>query len=40
MGLRWSGGHHGRRLLLAVTGLACLTGLASFWVVQGQFRAW
>jgi putative peptide zinc metalloprotease protein len=39
-GLRWSAGHRGRRLLLAVAGLACLLGLASFWTVQGQFRGW
>jgi putative peptide zinc metalloprotease protein len=39
-GLRWSAGHRGRRLLLAVAGLACLMGLASFWTVQGQFRGW
>jgi putative peptide zinc metalloprotease protein len=39
-GLRWSAGHRGRRLLLAVAGLACLVGLASFWTVQGQFRGW
>ena len=39
-GLRWSAGHRGRRLLLAVAGPACLMGLASFWTVQGQFRGW
>jgi hypothetical protein len=39
-GLRWSAGHRGRRLLLAAAGLACLTGLVSFWTVQGQFRDW
>lgn len=39
-GLRWSAGHRGRLLLLAVAGLACLMGLASFWTVQGQFRGW
>jgi putative peptide zinc metalloprotease protein len=39
-GLRWSGGHRGRRLLLAATGLGCLAGLASFWAAAGQFRAW
>jgi hypothetical protein len=37
-GLRWSAGQRGRRLLLAVAGLACLLGLASFWTMQGQFR--
>jgi hypothetical protein len=39
-GLRWSAGHPGRRLLLAVAGLACVAGLAIFWARQGQFRAW
>jgi putative peptide zinc metalloprotease protein len=39
-GLRWSAGHRGRRLLVAVAGLACLTGLVSFWTVQGQLRGW
>lgn len=39
-GLRWSAGKRGRRLLLAVAGLACLLGLASFWTMQGQFRGW
>jgi putative peptide zinc metalloprotease protein len=39
-GLRWSAGHHGRRLLLAVASVACLMGLASLWTVQGQFRGW
>jgi hypothetical protein len=39
-GLRWSAGQRGRRLLLAVAGLVCLLGLASFWTVQGQFRSW
>jgi putative peptide zinc metalloprotease protein len=39
-GLRWSTGHPGRRVLVAVAGLACLTALASFWTTQGQFRGW
>jgi putative peptide zinc metalloprotease protein len=39
-GLRWSAGHRGRRLLLAVTSLACLAALAGFWTVQGQLRGW
>jgi putative peptide zinc metalloprotease protein len=39
-GLHWSAGHRRRRLLVAVAGLACLTGLASFWAAAGQFRAW
>ena len=40
VGLRWSGGHRGRRLLLTVAALAFLIGLASFWTAQGQFRGW
>ena len=39
-GLRWADGHHARRLLVAVAGLACVTALATFWSVQGQFRGW
>jgi hypothetical protein len=39
-GLRWSAGHRGRLLLLAVAGLACLMGPASFWIMQGQFSGW
>jgi putative peptide zinc metalloprotease protein len=39
-GLRWSADHRGRRLLFALAGLACLTGLASFWTWQGQLRGW
>ena len=40
MGLRWSAGHPGRRMLVTVAGLSCLAGLASFWALQGQFRGW
>ena len=40
MGLRWSAGRPGRRVLVTVAGLACLAGLASFWALQGQFRGW
>ena len=40
LGLRWSAGRPARRLLLAVAGLACVTVLATFWTVQGQFRGW
>ena len=40
MGLRWSAGHPGRRMLATVAGLSCLAGLASFWALQGQFRGW
>ena len=38
VGLRWSAGRPRRRLLVAAAGLACLTALAVFWTVQGQFR--
>ena len=40
VGLRWSAGRPGRRLLFALAGLACLTALAVFWNAQGQFRGW
>jgi putative peptide zinc metalloprotease protein len=40
LGLRWSAGRPARRLLAAVTGLACLTALATFWTMQGQFHGW
>jgi hypothetical protein len=39
-GLRWSAGRSARRLLAAVTGPAVLTGLATFWTMQSQFRGW
>jgi len=39
-GLRWSAGRPGRRLLAVVAGLALMTGLAAFWITQGQFRGW
>jgi len=39
-GLRWSVGHPARRLLVAVVGLACVTALAAFWDIQGQFHGW
>jgi putative peptide zinc metalloprotease protein len=39
-GLRWSAGRPRRRLLAAAAGLACLTALAAFWTVHGQFRGW
>ena len=40
MGLHWSAGHPGRRVLVTMAGLACLAGLTSFWALQGQFRGW
>ena len=40
VGLRWSAGRPARRLLVAVAGLAVMTGLAAFWTLQGQFRGW
>jgi putative peptide zinc metalloprotease protein len=39
-GLRWSAGRPARRFLAAAAGLAVLTGLATFWAMQGQFRGW
>jgi len=40
VGLRWSAGRPARRLLAAVTGLACMTALATFWTIKGQFHGW
>jgi putative peptide zinc metalloprotease protein len=39
-GLRWAADHRARRLLVAMAGLTCVTALATFWSVQGQFRGW
>ncbi len=39
-GLRWSAGRPARRLLATAAGLACMTALAAFWTVQGQFHGW
>jgi putative peptide zinc metalloprotease protein len=38
--LRWSAGRPARRVLAAAAALACLTALAAFWALQGQFRGW
>jgi putative peptide zinc metalloprotease protein len=40
LGLRWSAGHPARRLLAAVAAVACMTTLALFWSLQGQFHGW
>ena len=40
VGLRWSAGRLGRRLLAAGAGLAVMAALAAFWTLQGQFRGW
>jgi putative peptide zinc metalloprotease protein len=39
-GMRWSGGHAGRRVLLALAAVVCVSLLAAFWVADGQFRGW
>jgi hypothetical protein len=39
-GLRWSAGRPARRLLIAAAGLGCMTALAIFWNLQGQFNGW
>jgi putative peptide zinc metalloprotease protein len=39
-GLRWSGGHASRRMLLALAAVVCVSLLAAFWVTDGQFRGW
>jgi putative peptide zinc metalloprotease protein len=40
LGLRWSAGRPGRRLVAAVAGLACAATLATVWTVQGGFQGW
>jgi len=40
MGLRWSARRPGRRILVAAGGLGCVTALAVFWNLQGQFHGW
>jgi len=40
VGLRWSAGHIGRRVLVALAAAGCVTLLAAFWRVDGQFRGW
>ena len=40
IGLRWSAGRPGRRLLAAVAALACVAALAAFWIIRGQLRGW
>jgi putative peptide zinc metalloprotease protein len=40
MGLRWSARRPARRLLVGVGGLGCMTTLAIFWNLQGQFHGW
>jgi putative peptide zinc metalloprotease protein len=39
-GRRWSAGRPARRCRVAAAGLACVTALAAFWTIQGQFRGW
>jgi putative peptide zinc metalloprotease protein len=39
-GLRWSAGRPTRRLMAAAAALACITTLAAFWTLQGQFHGW
>ncbi len=40
VGLRWSAGRPARRLMVAVAGVGCMTTLAIFWNMQGQFHGW
>jgi putative peptide zinc metalloprotease protein len=40
MGLRWSARRPARRILVAAGGLGCMTALATFWNLQGQFHGW
>jgi hypothetical protein len=40
IGLRWSAGDAGRRVLVALAAAACVSLLATFWMVDGQFRGW
>jgi len=39
-GLRCSAGHAGRRVVLAFAAAVCVSLLAAFWMVDGQFRGW
>jgi putative peptide zinc metalloprotease protein len=39
-GLRWSAGRPVRRLMAAAAALGCITTLAAFWTLQGQFHGW
>jgi putative peptide zinc metalloprotease protein len=40
LGRRWSADRPIRRLIATGTGLAVITGLAAFWIIQGQFSGW
>ena len=40
MGLRWSAGRPGRRLLVTAAAVTCVASLAVLWGIQGQFRDW
>jgi hypothetical protein len=40
LGLRCSAGHIGRRVLVVLAAAVCVGLLATFWIVDGQFRAW
>jgi len=40
VGLRWSAGHIGRRVLVALAAAACVSLPAAFWMADGQFRGW
>ena len=40
IGLRWSAGDTGRRMLVALAAALCVSLLAAFWTADGQFRGW
>jgi len=40
VGLRCSAGHIGRRVLVGLAAAVCLSLLAAFWTLDGQFRGW
>jgi putative peptide zinc metalloprotease protein len=40
LGLRWSAGRPGRRLLAGLAGLTALGAPAACWILQGQFQGW
>jgi putative peptide zinc metalloprotease protein len=40
VGLRYSAGHPGRRVVVALAAAMCVTVLAAFWVADSQFRGW
>ncbi|HEY6791164.1 MAG TPA: hypothetical protein VI365_28035 [Trebonia sp.] len=40
VGMRWSSGRFGRRVLAVAAALGCLISLVGYWAMQGQLRGW